>query len=144
MKRPLLATLLALGACTQLTEGPSLAGYPGLQYQIERYYGARALEENATCTFPRMTVSAYDVVEDTPARIVLNVRYHYIDQSRRDWDRDNIVGGPVFRFGTGSCDAFATRTFVVAKSQGGEGTQAMSVQSMTGPQRQLPPNSAMQ
>jgi hypothetical protein len=135
---------LALAGCTQLTEGPALAGYPGLQYQIERYYGARALEENANCTFPRMTVSGYEVVEDTPARLVMNIRYHYFDESRRDWDDDGFFGTPRFRFGTGSCDAFATRTFVVAKSQGGAGQQAFSVQSMTGPQRQLPPNSAMQ
>ena len=65
-------------------QGPSLAGYPGLQFQLQSYYDNRALEENAACTSPRMQVSAFKVVEDTPARIVLDVRYHYSDDSHRD------------------------------------------------------------
>jgi hypothetical protein len=136
---------LALGGCAELAQGPSVAGYPGLQYQIESYYGARALEENATCTQPRMRISAYKLVEETPERLVLEVRYHYFDEGQRDVDR-SIVGGP--RFGvpgvSGNCDAFATRTFVIAKLVGGDSERPTAmVASMTGPQRELPPGSAM-
>jgi hypothetical protein len=131
-----------LGGCAQLMQGPSLAGYPGLQYQIETFYDNRALEWNATCTQPRMSVSGYQVVEDTPVRLVLNVRYHYSDNSRGPFE-----GGPfgLPRAGLGRCNDWATRTFVVVKSQGGPpgSTPALAVQSMTGPQRELPPNSAV-
>jgi hypothetical protein len=142
----LVTTALALGGCTELAHGPSVAGYPGLQYQIESFYSARALEENATCTQPRMTISAYKVVEETPERLVLEVRYHYVDEGRRDFDRGAIDGA---MFGVpgvgGQCDAFATRTFVIAKAVGGAGSgrPTAMVASMTGPQRELPPDSAL-
>ena len=125
MWRALPALLLLLGACTQLMQGPSLAGYPGLQFQLESYYDNRALEENAVCTSPRMHISGYKVVEDTPARIVLDVRYQYIDDSHRDSRIDQFgmaVGG-----GGGQCIDWANRTFVVAKSEGGPpGTRRLS------------------
>lgn len=138
---------LGLGACTQLMEGPSVAGYPGLQWQLQSYYSARALEENAMCTQPQMTaVTAYQIVEDTPERVVMNVRYHYRDTGVGDFDDE--FGFPRFRFGTGSCDSWAERTFVMAKAKGGEpstsGKPQLFVQSMTGPQRTLPPGSVMQ
>jgi hypothetical protein len=135
-----------LAACAQLAQGPSLAGYPGLQFQVTSFYSARALEENATCTQPRMSIAGYDVVEDTPQRLVLNIRYRYVDEGMRDFD-DDFFGGRRFGLGVGGrCFGWAERTFVVAKSVGGpEGSpQATSVRSMTGPQRELPPGSALQ
>ena len=87
-----------------------------------------------------MTPTQVQVVEDTPTRLVLNVRYRY-------WN-DLAFGTQVFPYdvnGFDRCTGWATRTFVVAKSVGGEpgGAQALSVTSMTGPQRQLPPGSAL-
>lgn len=137
---------LALAGCAQALQGPSLAGYPGLQWQIESYYSARALEENATCTQPRMRISGHQVVEDTPERLVLNVRYHYVDEGQRP-DDDLGGGGFRFRFGTGggTCNDFATRTFVIAKGTGGgaDARPTAFVVSMTGPQRELAPSSAL-
>lgn len=145
----LLIASLSLGACAQVMEGPSVAGYPGLQWQLQSFYSARALEENAMCTRPQMTaVTAYQVVEDTPERVVMNVRYHYRDEGAADFDDDDFWGGPRFRFGTGSCDSWAERTFVMSKAKGGEpsasGQPRLFVVSMTGPQRELPPGSVMQ
>ena len=145
--KPLLAALLgALAGCAQIAQGPSLAGYPGLTYQLSSYYSARALEENATCTRPRMLVSGYQIVEDTPSRLVMNVRYHYVDEGRQDMIQDDDIIGPRFAIGPGTCNDFATRTFVLAKSEGGPpgATPGLTVTSMTGPQRTLPPNSALQ
>lgn len=144
MRRPLLPlALLPLAACAELTQGPSVAGYPGLQWQLQSFYGARALEENAMCTQPRMTaITAFQIVEDTPERVVMNVRYHYRDEGMSSFDDDDFFNR--FRFGTGSCDNWAERTFVIAKGKGGtadQGQPATFVQSMTGPQRELPPNS---
>jgi hypothetical protein len=144
----ILLAAIPLGACAQLMEGPSVAGYPGLQWQLQSFYGARALEENAMCTRPQMTaVTGYQIVEDTPERVVMNVRYHYRDEGAADFDDDEF-GFPRFRFGTGSCDSWAQRTFVLAKAKGGQpspsGRPQVFVQSMTGPQRELPPGSVMQ
>jgi hypothetical protein len=144
----MLVACLSLGACAEVMQGPSVAGYPGLQWQLQSFYGARALEENAMCTRPQMTaVTGYQIVEDTPERVVMNVRYHYRDEGAADFDDDEF-GFPRFRFGTGSCDSFASRTFVIAKGKGGTAAgnalSAMFVQSMTGPQRELPPGSVMQ
>lgn len=135
----------ALAACAELAQGPGLAGYPGLQFQITSFYSARALEENASCTQPRMSISGYTVVEDTPERLVLDIRYRYVDEGMRDFDDDGLFGRR-FGFGAGGrCQGWAERTFVVAKSVGGrEGSpQGTSVRSMTGPQRELPPGSAL-
>ena len=135
-----LAVAATVGGCSDFVQGPALAGYPGLSWQIESYYSARAREQNAFCTTPRKTQTQVQVVEDTPTRLVLNVRYRY-------WN-DLAFGTQVFPYdvnGFDRCTGWATRTFVVAKSVGGEpgGAQALSVTSMTGPQRQLPPGSAL-
>lgn len=128
-----------LGACAELAQGPSLAGYPGLQFQVESFYRTRALEENASCTQPQMFITGYDVVEDTPARLVLDVRYRYVDEGMRD--TEDFLPNRILRAG---CTGWAQRTFVIAKSVGGDGaTVATSVSSMTGPQRTLPPGSVM-
>lgn len=135
-----IAVAMTVAGCSDLAQGPALAGYPGLSWQLESYYSARALEENAFCTTPRMTPTQVQVVEDTPERLVLNVRYRY-------WN-DLAFGTQVFPFevnGFDRCTGWATRTFVVAKSVGGDAGKpaALSVTSMTGPQRQLPPGSAL-
>lgn len=137
----LAAAMAILGACAELRQGPSLAGYPGLQFQLESFYRVRALEENASCTQPTMSITGYDVVEDTPTRLVLDVRYRYVDEGMRDTQDDLLPN----RFLRGGCTGWAQRTFVIAKAVGGgEGSAvATSVRSMTGPQRELPPGSVM-
>ena len=76
----LLLLLLPLGGCGY--RGPALAGYPGLQWETWSFYEDRALEENATCTQPKMNAtSVTQVLENTPQRLVARVRYHYVDES---------------------------------------------------------------
>jgi hypothetical protein len=134
-----------LAACAELAGGPSLAGYPGLQFQLESFYRTRALEENASCTQPQMFITGFDVVEDTASRLVLDVRYRYVDEGMRDFDDSFFPGRIVGRGGGGGCTGWAQRSFVVAKSVGGTDGAAVatSVRSMTGPQRELPPGSVM-
>jgi hypothetical protein len=141
----LAVAVASLGACAELTQGPSLAGYPGLQFQVESFYRVRALEENASCTQPTMFITGYNVVEDTPTRLVLDVRYRYVDEGMRDFDDNYFPGRTVRRGVGGGCTGWAQRTFVVAKAVGGSdgATVATSVRSMTGPQRTLPPGSVM-
>ena len=48
-------------------KGPAVAGYPGLQNQIQWFYGNNALEQNATCTQPRMrSVTRAQIVNEIP------------------------------------------------------------------------------
>jgi signal transduction histidine kinase len=133
-KRVAAATLLllatALGACSW--RGPSLAGYDGLQFEVISFYDANAMEKNATCPQPRMqAVTRAQVVEETPQRVVMNIKYHFRDEGQADYDNDD--GFPPFG-GGGSlnrCDGFAERTFTFAKNTAG----GLDVVSMTGPQR---------
>jgi len=125
----------ALAACGY--EGPPLAGYEGLQFKVVSFYEARAFEKNATCTRPRMTPVRATVIEETPERVVMNVRYHFRDKGRDD--------GDFFPFGRrgggvlGRCNDWSERTFTLAKNtQGG-----VDVVAMSGPQRRLGPDSAL-
>ncbi|HET6468799.1 MAG TPA: HAMP domain-containing sensor histidine kinase [Geminicoccaceae bacterium] len=127
----LMGVAVLVGSCGWGMEGPPVAGYRGLQFEIISYYDRWALEENATCTQPRMqAITRADVLEETPERVVLDVRYRYLDEGQRDFD-DDVIQFPRFRFGTGSCSDFSQRTFVIAKTTDGGG----QVESMTGPQR---------
>ena len=130
----LLAT--ALAGCGY--QGPPLAGYEGLQFKVISFYEARAFEKDATCTRPRMTPVRATVVEETPERVIMNVRYHFRDEGQIDFDDDDFPpfgGGGVL----GRCDDWAERTFTLVKNTGG----GLDVVAMTGPQRRLGPNSAL-
>lgn len=75
------AVALALAACAW--QGPGLAGQAGLQREVQSFYAARAMEANARCPNPRMTsVTSTDVVEDTPERLVLDIRYYWVDDGQ--------------------------------------------------------------
>jgi hypothetical protein len=130
----LLLLAAALAACGY--EGPSLAGYKGLQFKVVSFYEARAFEKNATCTRPRMTPVRAAVVEETPERVVMNVRYHFRDEGQEN-DDDEFwrSGGGVL----GRCNDWGERTFTLAKRADG----GLDVIAMTGPQRRLGPNSAL-
>lgn len=124
-----LAAAVALDACSW--RGPGLAGYEGLQFEVISFYDARAMEENATCPQPRMqSVTGTQVIEETPERVVMNVKYFFKDEGQIDNDND---GFPTFGGGgfLNRCNGFRERTFTFARdSQGG-----LDVVSMTGPQR---------
>jgi hypothetical protein len=125
----LLPVLLALAGCGY--EGPAVAGYPGLQNQIQWFYDSNAVEQNATCTQPRMrSVTGAQVIGETPEQVVMNIRYYWLDEGQIDRDDD------IFLFGGGGfqrCNGFAERTFTFTKMTDG----SLSVRSMTGPQRRL-------
>jgi hypothetical protein len=113
-----IALAAALGGCGY--EGPPLAGYPGLQFEVVSFYDARAIEGAAVCTRPRMTPTRATVVEETPERVVMDVRYHFRDESHDD-----------LSLGQARCNGWAERTFTLAKTAGG----GLDVVAMTGPQR---------
>ena len=106
-------------------QGPPLAGYPGLQQRVISFYDARAMEENALCPQPRMTsIGRTDVVEETPERVVMDLRYHY---------RDETVTADAGDSGTKyGCDGFGERTFTFVRMANG----GLEVEAMTGGQRQ--------
>lgn len=124
MKRFLAFTgLMALTGCGY--QGPSVAGYEGLQYKIISFYDNKALEENASCTQPRMkAIIRANVIEENAERVVMNVRYRYRDEGQTS---DNwFLGGTFFR-----CNDWAERTFTMVKNTADQ----VDVEKMTGPQR---------
>ena len=72
-------------------QGPAVAGYPGLQNKIQWYYDSNALEQNATCTQPRMrSVTSAQIVDETPETVVMNIRYYWLDEGQLDFDRGGL------------------------------------------------------
>jgi signal transduction histidine kinase len=126
VSRAVLAALLLLAGCGY--QGPAVAGYPGLQFKIESFYDSNATEQNWTCTQPRMRgVTGAQVVEETPERVVMNVRYYWYDEAQTI-EEDNLpFPGPFFQ----RCNGFAERTFTFAKRTDG----SLDVIGMTGSQR---------
>ncbi len=81
---------------------------PELTYLIRSYYRHHAAERNYTCLAPEIRgITRVEVLEDTPTRLVLKIRYHY---------RDDTYGMDGFL--TGRCQDFATRTFVIDRRDG--------------------------
>lgn len=123
--RPLLLPpILALSLAGCGWPGPGLAGQPGLQRDIQSFYAARAMEANARCPNPQMTsITGADVVEDTPERLVLDIRYYWVD------DGQTVDSG-----GGGSkiiCRDRGQRRFTFARDPQGR----LEVVGMGGPQR---------
>ena len=112
-------------------KGPAVAGYPGLQNQIQWFYGNNALEQNATCTQPRMrSVTRAQIVDETQDTVVMNIGYYWLDEGQLDLDQGGFVPGPGAFFQR--CNGFAERQFTFTKMTDG----SLQVRSMTGPQRQ--------
>ncbi len=111
-----------LAACAW--QGPPLEGHPGLQWQVQSFYGARAVEANAMCPEPQMTtITDSKVVEETPQKVVMGLRYHFRDEGASiDVDGGSKPG----------CDGFSERRFTFGKTSVGN----LVVESMSGPQRQ--------
>lgn len=123
-----LPLLLLLGACGY--QGPSVAGYPGLQNRIQWYYDSNAIEQNATCNTPRMrSVTGSQILEETPETVVMSIRYYWFDESQIDLDRGGFTPMPAPSLQR--CNGFAERTFTFVKMTDG----SLQVRSMTGPQR---------
>jgi hypothetical protein len=121
--RPITLLLLPAALVGCGWQGPSLAGYPGLQHQVISFYDDRAMERSAACPNPEMqSITSNRVVEDTPERVVMDVRYYWIDWSQAT----DVAGGSVT-----TCRDWSERTFTFARTTGG----GLQVQSMTGPQR---------
>lgn len=121
----LLLSLLLAGCGYQ---GPGIAGYPGLQFKTQSFYDARATEENWTCTRPRMrSVTAAQVIDETPTHVVMNVRYYWYDEGQTITDDNVPFAAPFLQ----RCNGFAERTFTYAKMTDG----SLEPESMTGPQR---------
>jgi hypothetical protein len=111
-----------LGGCT--AQGPSLAGYPGLQWQVINFYDARAMERSASCPNPQMqSVTSRRIVEETPEKVVMDIRYRWMDESQA---MEMEQGGSVV-----TCQDWSERTFTFART----GDGGLVVQGMTGPQK---------
>ena len=114
---PLLATLAACG-----WQGPPLAGQPGLQWQVISFYDGRAMENHASCPTPHLrSIIATRVVEETPERVVMALRYYWVD----DQVQYTVNGGQV------SCQDWGERTFTFARASDG----TLTVVAMSGPQK---------
>ena len=120
----LLAACSALASCSW--PGPGLAGYSGLQFKTKSYYDRHAWERNASCPTPRMqAIIRTEVVEDTPERLVLNLRYRWRDEGQSDKFGVDVTSPLAY------CNGWSERTFTFTKKTGGD----LDVAAMTGPQR---------
>ena len=117
----LLAAVATAGCSWQ---GPSLAGYPGLQYRVISYYDGRAMERGANCPNPELqTITGTRVIEETPERVVMEVRYYWVD-----WSQATDVRGA----NVTTCRDWSARTFTFTRNTDGN----LLVESMTGAQKQ--------
>jgi hypothetical protein len=116
--------LLMLAACGW--QGPGLAGYPGLQWQVANFYDGRAMEADARCPNPRLVgFTRAEVVEDTPERLVMDLRYRWVDDLRTVDSGGRDGGSKIV------CQDWGTRRFTFARARDGQ----LQVASMSGPQR---------
>ena len=75
--------LLTMGLSACGWQGPALEGHAGLQYQVISFYDAHASERQWSCPNPAMqSVTSTQVVEDTPAKVVMDIRYYWVDWSQ--------------------------------------------------------------
>jgi hypothetical protein len=126
ISRPAAALLLTTLVSGCSTQGPSLAGYPGLQSQVMSFYDDRATERSASCPDPQMrSVTSHRVVEETLEKVVMDIRYRWMDDSQA---MEMEQGGSVV-----TCQDWSERTFTFART----GSGGLVVQSMTGPQKRV-------
>jgi hypothetical protein len=104
-------------------QSPGIAGHDGgLQSRVQRFYAGRAMERGAACPSPRMTtITRAEVVEETPERVVMDLRYRWTDDGQST-DAD----GGTFR---GICQGFNGRRFTFARANDG----SLKVERMSGP-----------
>jgi hypothetical protein len=93
-----------------------------LDATIERYYEVHASEPTDACLAPYIdAIRATQVVEDEPARLVVEVRYRYRDRIRRAADLANART---------TCTGDNQRRFVLARNG-----DSITVEAMSGPKR---------
>ena len=96
---------------------PFTAVYSSSLGPLERYYEAHASERGGRCRAPYVDgITNTDIVEETPERLVVEVRYLYRDRINTD--------------SSSSCIGYGVRRFVLAKNG-----STMNVQEMSGPTR---------
>ena len=122
MSSPPVCLILAavlLAACASRVPATSFAEPSAVERTVMRYYERHASEENRTCLSPYIDgLTQVSVVEDTPERLVVDVRYLYRDRFKDD--RGNGMGR--------ECSGYAGRRFTLAKTDAG-----ITVVEMTGP-----------
>jgi hypothetical protein len=123
------AGALLIAACSM--EGPSVAGVPGLQWQLQRFYLDKATEEGGMCTAPAIrSITRSTVVEETEDQVVMRIRYFWRDeQMRQDFELLPLTGAI-------SCQGFAERDFTLARMTDG----SLEVVGMTGEMRNVQQN----
>jgi hypothetical protein len=123
MRRTILALglgALLLAGCTPMLD--QRLGQPGLDGQVRSFYAGRAWERNAFCPVPRIReITAVGTVEETPDRLVLDIRYFYVsDRGFQSSDLSLLS----------RCEGFESRQFTFSRENGG-----LRVIAMTGDQR---------
>ncbi len=117
-----LMTMVMSGCAWQ---GPALEGHAGLQYQVISFYDAHASERQWSCPNPAMqSVTSTRVVEDTPQKVVMDIRYYWVDWSQAT----DVPGGSLT-----TCRDWGERTFTFARNSDG----TLQPESMTGPQKRV-------
>ncbi len=106
-----------LVSCAPSLESTHFGPSKLVRKKIERYYAQHASEERGRCTRPYMdAVTRVGVIEDAPERLVVDIRYRYLDRLRdEDPGSDRKV-----------CFGFASRTFTITPVGGNLAVTDMS------------------
>ncbi|MFO1036765.1 MAG: HAMP domain-containing sensor histidine kinase [Geminicoccaceae bacterium] len=128
-----LAFLVALFPVVACSHVGNVGGYPNTAWLIRSYYENNAQERGASCNSPSIqTLNEATIIEDTPQKVVMRVKYFWIDRSRID-NNDPLSGGFVLGVpgGAGYCQGWNTRDFTFDKMTDG----TLTIAGMSGPQR---------
>lgn len=124
--------LTLVSGCVSLpADLPDTGFAPGAVTQrvISSYYAQHASEDYGRCNWPYFdAITKVDVVQDAADRLVLDVRYAYLDRLQDDVSSFNDDDG--FDRSRKVCTGFESRQFTLTKAGGG-----LQVIDMTGPVR---------
>lgn len=115
----------ALAGCVSPSVESAQVGSGGaIETAIKRYYSSNASEDRGHCPRPYIDgITGVEVIEDTPERLVAEVRYFFRDRIRdQPGDEDD---------GSVRCIGFSKRTFTVDRTE-----QGPKVVDMSGPQEE--------
>ena len=111
-----LPPILLLAACAAGVPPTGFAEPRVIERAIRTYYERHASEENQTCLTPYIEgLTRVTVVEEQPARLVLDARYLYRDRLKDD---NNGIGR--------ECTGYAARQFTLEKNDAGLAVVGMS------------------
>lgn len=121
-KRPwlgLLAGVAVAGCASASIESAQFGEGPAVETAIKRYYAGHASEQHGLCPRPYIDgITGVEIVEDSPERLVAEVRYFWRDRVRDPVGDDNEGSVP--------CTGFGKRTFTVTGSEDGPRVIEMS------------------